>query len=1817
MKRRLLATLLVLTMLLGMVPVMASADSTPQIVSTSLVLNSILSLNIKTGLTDGSASAYEVYVTVGEDTEPQVLTSEDGTFTAKLLAHRMHEEVKIALVSGGYEMDTATWTLSDYISGLKEQYPDDTKLIALVDALASYGSYAAYYADPTGTAPAIESVEGVVQSDLDAYAHTVTVKNGTGLNPMTSLYLDEACDLRVKFNASAWQENILYIDGEAVEVTEADDKVVYELTQLLPQDWGKSYSIAVSDGESTVFECSYSVLSYARTELGKAAEAQTGLNGLLRAMYLYSEAAAAYAQPTEFDVTLGQEIKRDRWHEFELFLVGDGVNLGPKESGLTVEGEVLLDGAEYETWFVISDYDWETGNYALSIKTSDGRLWDSQEERDADAAAGIEHHLTVKAGTKLITTEGITYTVIEDANYHISLIDGAYNWYYTTEEYEAPARVSATINDPQTGSDAKYMSFTMSQDNGFEEDNWDVFVTVPEGALYNGDALAIKRAGGACRFYIDNLTGKEAAAGDIITFAAGDYYNANTGKGITLATEQRFMWSGSVWEATEEVYTPPTEFDVTLGQEIKRDRWHEFELFLVGDGVNLGPANSGLTVEGEVLLDGAEYETWFVISDYDWETGNYALSIKTSDGRLWDSQEERDADAAAGIEHHLTVKAGTKLITTEGITYTVIEDANYHISLIDGAYNWYYTTEEYEQPEETDNAVTLSQTVKRDWWWGLEMYLEGTEDALVKDAGITVDGEVLVNGVAVDPWFVVSDYDWDTGKYPIIIKTECIWSSSEAYEADAALGTAYHLTVKAGTTLTVEGTTYTVTEDANYRISLVDGEYKWRYTTDDYVPVTLSQTVKRHWWWGLEMYLEGTEDVLAANAGITVGGTGEYVDGAAASPWFVVSDYDWDTGYYPIIIKTENIWSSAEAYEADKAAGVEHTVTVKAGTTLTIEGKTYTVAEDIIYCISLIGGEYVWRYAKEATMSETIKRDRWHEFELLLEGDGVNLGPAISGLTVLGEVLLDGAEYETWFVISDYDWDTGNYALSIKTSDGRLWDSQEERDADAAAGIEHHLTVKAGTKLLTTEGIVYIITEDANYHISVIDGAYNWYYTTEGYTPSATLSEYALTEESAIIVPASAGTTTTYAATELQSFIAQASGLTLEIVEQGTAVDTGVLNISLGNQGACPAISNAKQDSYATVMNGGILHIYGGSERAVLYGVYEFLEQQLGIRFVSSEITHVPEVGQLILQADYSITKTPAVDIRSYWTTETQNDPVFAARKRLVTLFESSPIDGGMSRDYYNPGHNLNDLIVKGGGTVPAAVCLADSALRSSVVAGLQYYMQLYPTASYFALKLEDGHSFCSCDACAGQSDTDQLIALCNDVASALNAASDREVFVVTYAYGSTEVAPTIEVDEHVVIELAPIQNANFGYALNDANQPEAFRQSIAAWQEKVGDRLWFYNYGTNFNNYSWYLSDLSLMLTNYQYLANTVGCDSIIVEGNHTYQNDWQQALRVYVASALLWDPNAYTQEDVMALVKEFCSYYFGSDTVYSYITAMEAQLETVRASGTYFVAAADHTLNGTNYQTDTSGVRHTLNANYYSWYSADFIKSQITTLEALYDSASGAQSERLAQVLFTAKLMYFANYVEYENKLTWIFKYDTYTWDSTYTALKNDISDLLTVLDNGYSTGSYRSFYNQMLFKSMLEIAGSDTDATLVPGQTQDMAFLTNAWTEVAAGSYIVLEQNGESRTTSDWQAVSGTSTAQIVNSTTGAVQSVTVKGTGVSNRFFCDYDGFAGEEGQTAVITISAGTVIDNGYTWTVASDITVSLTYTDGMWNVTLA
>jgi hypothetical protein len=182
-----------------------------------------------------------------------------------------------------------------------------------------------------------------------------------------------------------------------------------------------------------------------------------------------------------------------------------------------------------------------------------------------------------------------------------------------------------------------------------------------------------------------------------------------------------------------------------------------------------------------------------------------------------------------------------------------------------------------------------------------------------------------------------------------------------------------------------------------------------------------------------------------------------------------------------------------------------------------------------------------------------------------------------------------------------------------------------------------------------------------------------------------------------IVIPADAIPSESYAARELQSYLAKISGANLLIVKDSEP--EGRHEIVLGTTtrdsllGARGNFGRPGLDGFEIVTAGDRLFIRGGRPRGTLYGVYTLLEEKLGVRWFTPEVELAPTNRNIHLP-DLDETKAPALESRDVFWREMMRDADFAARHRLNGQHYSLTEKQGGPFTVYHPFVHSFDLLI-------------------------------------------------------------------------------------------------------------------------------------------------------------------------------------------------------------------------------------------------------------------------------------------------------------------------------------------------------------------------------------------------------------------------------------------------------------------------------------------------------------------------------------------
>ena len=283
-----------------------------------------------------------------------------------------------------------------------------------------------------------------------------------------------------------------------------------------------------------------------------------------------------------------------------------------------------------------------------------------------------------------------------------------------------------------------------------------------------------------------------------------------------------------------------------------------------------------------------------------------------------------------------------------------------------------------------------------------------------------------------------------------------------------------------------------------------------------------------------------------------------------------------------------------------------------------------------------------------------------------------------------------------------------------------------------------------------------------------------------------------------VVVDADATATELYAANELAGYVEDVTGKAVTV-----GVETRTINNIYISTDSSLGLT---MDSFRlyTDANGNV-HINGVDERGTLYGVYEYEEANLGIKFLSETYTYVPVTNKQIPTLDDAQVKNyvPAFNYRTYMNNGIGldgNDNVkYSSHLRFIAQFsqEKSPTELKYQVQYFMPwmakpwlsaSHSLiyyaaigayvsgrTDLVdyaLDGEGKFTSIkfndtafnteadgaldngqnildVCYSSSTAQDWVTKGLKYVIDTYGSEyDYFMLGQADKTTECDCDAC-------------------------------------------------------------------------------------------------------------------------------------------------------------------------------------------------------------------------------------------------------------------------------------------------------------------------------------------------------------------------------------------------------------------------------------------------------------------------------------
>ncbi len=418
-----------------------------------------------------------------------------------------------------------------------------------------------------------------------------------------------------------------------------------------------------------------------------------------------------------------------------------------------------------------------------------------------------------------------------------------------------------------------------------------------------------------------------------------------------------------------------------------------------------------------------------------------------------------------------------------------------------------------------------------------------------------------------------------------------------------------------------------------------------------------------------------------------------------------------------------------------------------------------------------------------------------------------------------------------------------------------------------------------------------------------------------------------------------------YAAEEFQRFFGQATGLDLP-VRNNAETAAGHVYIGPGEaferSGCAFRTDRMGEEELRIVVKRDRIAIAGGRPRGTLYGVYQFLEDSVGVRFLTPDHTYVPDADELKIPCGRFAYRPPFSFRWSYYRQNTEH-PEFAARLRVNTvtpdekfggktrqnlinhsLYRQLPVSkyGETHPEYFALVRGERKLDVGGGGPEP---CVTNPEVIEIVAEAVIRELDANPTLQNVSVSQNDNAEYCRCPRCEEINRREGTpmgahLMFVNAVAERVEKKYPN-VKIGTLAYWYTRKAPkTVRPRHNVQIQLCSIECCT----LHPIDDPDCARnrnfcRDMREWA-RICDDIWIWNYNTNFRSYDLPFPNLRSIGPNVRYFLEN-NAKGLFMQANGNGKTGELCDLRNYIISRVIWNPEL----DAAELLEEFVRLHYG----------------------------------------------------------------------------------------------------------------------------------------------------------------------------------------------------------------------------------------------------------------------------------------------------
>lgn len=442
-----------------------------------------------------------------------------------------------------------------------------------------------------------------------------------------------------------------------------------------------------------------------------------------------------------------------------------------------------------------------------------------------------------------------------------------------------------------------------------------------------------------------------------------------------------------------------------------------------------------------------------------------------------------------------------------------------------------------------------------------------------------------------------------------------------------------------------------------------------------------------------------------------------------------------------------------------------------------------------------------------------------------------------------------------------------------------------------------------------------------------------------------------------IYLPEKASETEEYAAKELAEYLQKVSQCRFQMVRGGTVPDSKALVLGtpetqqrIRQLETQLKLNPGKEQSFALYSLGGNLYFAGCDSRGVLYAVYTFLQECLGIRWfwpsTEPDGEFVPALRKYEIPA-LAVNREPAIRYRGYHFLNGTNPKLETWLARNYGNIIRHGVAGGrksmaerMRKGIYihTSGHNIvlpdKELLKKrpelfalaGGKRTLDQLCWNNREVDDLMFQKFVRLMEQSPEVSILGFYPEDNQNYCACKECGKKDISTNWFSFLRRLTDRLHARYPSLRFT-SIAYQGYIDYPKCDMKGYEYIEYAPygrcfVHGMDVSCPVND--------HSLKSWNPwlKSGIPTGVYGYEFDVLRPVVFIPAYHLISEQMRFFKKN-NVQAVLPEVDGTYQGKGmgghsriQMRLVFYLYTRLMWNPDA----DVNGLIRDFCGHVWPS---------------------------------------------------------------------------------------------------------------------------------------------------------------------------------------------------------------------------------------------------------------------------------------------------